>query len=71
MVPVEVHGNDSRGLLPDIIDDGEFVVFNPFYPHVHNMSGNAMTLEKIRQSEKPHGEEIDPDKMMDRPVVIR
>jgi hypothetical protein len=70
MVPVEVHGHDSRGLLPDIVDDGEFVILNPFHPHVHNLSGNAMTLEKIGQSEEPHGKEVDPDEMMDRPVVI-
>jgi hypothetical protein len=70
MVPVEVHGHDSRGLLPDIVDDGEFVILNPFHPHVHNLSGNAMTLEKIGQSEEPHGKEVDPDEMMNRSVVI-
>jgi hypothetical protein len=29
-----------------------------------------MPLEKIGQSEESHGKEVDPDEMMDRPVVI-
>jgi hypothetical protein len=37
---------------------------------VDDLDGNMMTLEKIGQSKKPHGEEVDPDEMIDRPVVI-
>jgi hypothetical protein len=70
MMPVEIEGNDPRGLLPDVFDDGKFVVFNPLYSQVHNLSGNVMTLEKVGQSEEPHGQEIDPDETIDRPVVI-
>jgi hypothetical protein len=70
MMPVEIDGNDPRSLLSDIFDDGKFVVFNPLHSQVHNLSGNVMTLEKVRQSEEPHGQEIDPDEMIDRPVVI-
>jgi hypothetical protein len=29
-----------------------------------------ITLEKIGQSKKPQGQEVDPDEMIDRPVVI-
>jgi hypothetical protein len=37
---------------------------------VYDLGGNAMTLEKISQAEKSHREEVDPDEMIDRPVVI-
>jgi hypothetical protein len=70
VVPVEVHRNDPGVLVPEIIDDGEMVIFNPFYSQVDDLSGNALTLEKVRQSEEPHGQEIDPDEMTDRPVII-
>jgi hypothetical protein len=29
-----------------------------------------ITLEEIGQSKKPHGQEVDPDEMIDWPVVI-
>jgi hypothetical protein len=70
MVPVEVDGNDSRGFLFDIFDDRKMMIFNPLHPHVYDLGGNMMTLEKVGQSEKPHGHEIDPDEMIDRPVII-
>jgi hypothetical protein len=37
---------------------------------VYDLGGNAMALKEVGQSEEPHGEEVDPDEMMDRPVVI-
>jgi hypothetical protein len=70
MVPVEVHRNDPGGLLPEIVDDREIVIFNPLYPQVDDLGGNTMTLEKVGQSEEPHGQEVDPDEMTDRPVII-
>jgi hypothetical protein len=70
MVPVKIDGNDPRTFLLDIIDDGKIMILNPFNPHVYDLSGNAMTLEKVSQTKKPHGEKIDPDEMMDGPVVI-
>jgi hypothetical protein len=70
MVPVEVDGDDSRGLLPDIVDDRKTMIFNPFHSHVDDLGGNAMALKEVGQSEEPHGQEVDPDEMMDRPVVI-
>jgi hypothetical protein len=70
MMPVEVNGNDSRVFLFDIFDDRKIVVLNPLHPHVHNLGGDLMTLEEIGQSEEPHGQEIDPDEMIDRPVII-
>jgi hypothetical protein len=47
MVPVQVHRNDPRGLLPEIVDDREIVIFNPLYPQVYDLGGNTMTLEKV------------------------
>jgi hypothetical protein len=37
---------------------------------VYDLGGNAMTLEKVGQPEEPHGQEVDPDEMTDRPVII-
>jgi hypothetical protein len=37
---------------------------------VYDLGGNAMLLEKVGQSKKPHGQEVDPDEMIDRPVII-
>ena len=37
---------------------------------MHDLSGDAAALEKVGQSEESHGQEIDPDEMIDRPVVI-
>jgi hypothetical protein len=70
MVPVEVHRNDPGGLLPEIFDDREIVIFNPFYSQVYDLGGNTMALEKVGQSEEPHGQKVDPDEMTDRPVII-
>jgi hypothetical protein len=70
MVPVEVHRNDPGGLLPEIFDDREIVIFNPLYSQVYDLGGDAMTLEKVGQSEESHGQEVDPHKMTDRPVII-
>jgi hypothetical protein len=70
MVPVEVHRDDPGGLLPEIFDDREIVIFNPLYSQVYNLSGKTMALEKVGQSEEPHGQEVDPDEMTDRPVII-
>jgi hypothetical protein len=70
MMPMEIEGNDPRGLLPDIVDDGKFMILNPLYSQVHYLSRNMMTMEKVGQSEEPHGQEIDPQETIDRPVVI-
>jgi hypothetical protein len=70
MVPVEIDGNDPRSLLPDIFDDRKSVIFNPFHSQVYDLGGNAMTLEKVGQPKESHGQEIDPDEMIDGPVVI-
>jgi hypothetical protein len=37
---------------------------------MYDLSGNAMALKKIGQPEEPHGKEVDPGEMIDRPVVI-
>jgi len=70
MVPVEVQGDDSRGLLAEIFNDRKMVVFNPLYSQVDDLGGNALTLEKVGQPEESHGQEVDPDEMADRTVII-
>jgi len=34
------------------------------------LGGNALTLEKVGQPEESHGQEVDPDEMADRTVII-
>jgi hypothetical protein len=70
MVPVEVDGNDSRSLFSDIFDDRKMAIFNPLHSRVYDFRGNAMALEEVGQSEKPHGQEVDPHKIIDRPVIV-
>jgi hypothetical protein len=70
MVPVKVDGNDPGSLFSDIFDDRKIVIFNPLHSHVHHLSGNAMALEKVGQSKKPHGQKVNPHKIVDRPVII-
>jgi hypothetical protein len=70
MVPVEVHGDDSRVLLFDIWDDRKMVISNPFHSQMHHLGGNAVTLEEVGQSKKSHRHEVNPNKIMDGPVVI-
>jgi hypothetical protein len=70
MVPVEVHRYDPRRLLAKILNDGKMVIFNPLHSHVYDLSGYATALEKVSQSEEAHGQEIDPDEMIDRPVIV-
>jgi len=70
MVPVKIEGNDPRSLLSDMIDDGKMGILNPFNSHMYDLGGNAMTLEKVGQPKESHGQEIDPDEMIDGPVVI-
>jgi hypothetical protein len=70
MVPVEVQGDDPRGLLSQIVNDGKIVVFNPFHSQVNDLGGNTATLQNVGQSKESHGQEVDPDEMADRPVII-
>jgi hypothetical protein len=70
MVPVEVQGDDPRGLLSQIVDDGKIVVFNPFHSQVDDLGGNTATLQNVGQSKESHGQEVNPDEMADRPVII-
>jgi len=37
---------------------------------MHNLGGDVVTLEEVSQSEESHGQEVDPNKIIDRPVVI-
>jgi hypothetical protein len=70
VVPVEVQGDDPRGLLPKILNDGKIVIFNPLHSQVDDLGGNTTTLEKVGQPEEAHGQKVDPDEMMDRPVIV-
>jgi hypothetical protein len=70
MVPVEVQGDDSRGFLAKIFNDRKMAVFNPLHSQVDDLGGNALTLKKVGQSEESHGQEVDPDEMADRTVII-
>jgi hypothetical protein len=70
MVPVEVDGNNSRVFLFDIFDDRKMMILNPFHSHMHNLGGDVVTLEEVSQSEESHGQKVDPNKIIDRPVVI-
>jgi hypothetical protein len=70
MVPVEVQGDDPRGLFSEILNDGKIVVLNPLHSQVDDLSGNTTTLENVGQSEESHRQEVDPDEMIDRPVII-
>jgi hypothetical protein len=47
MVPMEIHGNDPRTLLPDIFDDGKMVIFNPLHTEVDKLCRDTLTVEKI------------------------
>jgi len=71
VMPVEVDGKNSGRLLSEVFDNRKSLILNPFHAHVYDLGRNVMTLEKIGQSEEPHGKEVDPDEVTDRPVVIR
>jgi hypothetical protein len=47
MVPMETDGNDPRGLLLDVFENGKMMIFNPLHSHVHNLGRNALTLEEV------------------------
>jgi len=70
MVPVEIESNDSWSFFPNMIEDRKIVIFDPLHSHVYNLSENAMTLEKVSQSEESHRQEVDPDKLINGPIVI-
>jgi hypothetical protein len=67
---MKVEGDDPRSLFPKILNDGKIVIFNPLHSQVDDLSGNAMALEKVGQSEESHGQKVDPDEMVDRPIII-
>src|SRR4030042_795150 len=70
MVPVKIDSQDPRVFFFNIVQDRKIVIFNPLHSKVHNLSGNAMALEEVRQSKEPHRQKINPDKMIDGPIVI-
>jgi hypothetical protein len=70
MVPVEVQSENPRRLFSNIFDDRKSTIFNPLHSQVYDLSRNAMVLKNVGQPEEPHGEEVDPGEMIDRPVVI-
>jgi hypothetical protein len=37
---------------------------------MHNLGGDVVTLEEVSQSEESHGQKVDPNKIINRPVVI-
>jgi hypothetical protein len=47
VVPMETDGNDPRGLLLDVFENGKMMIFNPLHSHVHNLGRNALTLEEV------------------------
>jgi len=70
MVPMKIEGNDPRGLFLDLIKDGKMMIFDPFHSQMNDLAGNVLTLEKVGQSEESHRQEIDPQKMTNRPIVV-
>ena len=57
-------------LFSDIFEDGKIMIFDPLHSHVNDLGGNTTTLQQIGQCEKSHGQEVDPGKMMNGPIVI-
>jgi len=70
MVPVKIDGNDARILLPDIVNHGKRVVLDPFYSQMDDLRRDALSVQRIGQSEESHRKEIDPDKLIDGPIVV-
>jgi hypothetical protein len=70
MVPVKIEGYNPRGFFANIINDRKIVIFNPFYSHMYDLGRNTMTLKEVGQSEESHWQEVDPDKLINRPIVI-
>jgi hypothetical protein len=70
MVPVEIEGNDSWSFFPNIIEDRKIVIFDPLHSDVYDLGRNVMTLEKVGQSKESHRQEVDPDKLINGPIVI-
>jgi hypothetical protein len=60
MMPMKIEGHDSGGFLPDIVEDREIPVLNPFHPKVKDLSCNAAPLKKIGHRQESHGKKIDP-----------
>jgi hypothetical protein len=70
MMPMKIDGYDLRILLSDIIHDGKMWVFDPLHSQVDNLRRDALSMKRIGQPEETHREEIDPDKLIDGPIVI-
>jgi hypothetical protein len=70
MVPVKIDRNHPGGFLPDIGEDGKIAIFDPFHSHMYDLSRNALTVKEVGQSEESHRQEVDPDKLINGPIVI-
>jgi len=70
MMPVKVEGNDLGGSLSEVIEKGKVGIFDPFHSQVNHFGGDLVPMEKIRQGQEPHGEEVNPDERTDGPVIV-
>jgi len=70
MVPMKIEGNDSRGFFSNIIEDGKITICDPLDSQMYDLAGNVLTVEKVGQSEHSHGQEVNPNKLTNGPIVI-
>jgi len=47
VMPVEIEGNDSRGLFAKIVENGELAILNPFQSQVDDLGRDVMSCETI------------------------
>jgi hypothetical protein len=70
MVPMKIERNDLRGFFLNIMKDRKIMIFDPLHSYMYDLVGNVLTLEKVGQSEESHRQEVDPEKMINRPIVV-
>jgi hypothetical protein len=70
MMPVEIEGNDPGRFFLYLFKNIVAWVFNPFHTQVNDLGGNVLAVEKIGQPKKPHGKEIDPNELVNGPIII-
>jgi hypothetical protein len=70
MVPMKIEGNNSRFFFSNIIKDRKLTIYDPLDSQMYDLAGNVLTLEKLGQSEQSHRQEVDPEKLINRPIVI-
>jgi len=70
MVPMKIDGNNTGLIFSEIREDRKSLIFDPLHTHVNNLSGDALALKEVGQSEKSHRQEVNPGKPINRPIII-